>query len=184
MPERIEREIIMNAPAAAPPAGPAEQNHYELVRASRLSERLSDDETAVLAGVLTLARYVPGQVLASEGVADKRLHAIVDGSLLIVKHVGTPDETVLATLNAGDFAHGLGFLDDEPRYASLLATNSMSGRALVLEREKLESLIQTHPRVLYGVMCAIVRSVHQVQTRMAMQAIELTNYIVKQHGRY
>jgi hypothetical protein len=29
-----------------------------------------------------------------------------------------------------------------------------------------------------------VRTVHAAQTRLAMQAAELTNYIVKQHGRY
>ena len=58
------------------------------------------------------------------------------------------------------------------------------GRVLVLEREKLESLIDSHPRILYRVMCAIVRTVHRVQTRLSMQASELTNYIVKQHGRY
>lgn len=51
------------------------------------------------------------------------------------------------------------------------------------EREQLESLIDTHPRILYAVMCAIVRTVHRVQTRLSVQAGELTNYIVKQHGR-
>jgi hypothetical protein len=54
----------------------------------------------------------------------------------------------------------------------------------VLEREKLESLIETNPMVLYKVMCAIVRTVHRIQTRLSVQASELTNYIVKQHGRY
>jgi hypothetical protein len=29
-----------------------------------------------------------------------------------------------------------------------------------------------------------VRAVHHVQTRLSVQASELTNYIVKQHGRY
>ena len=93
-----------------------------------------------------------------------------------------PDETLVVTLNAGDFAHELGFLDGAERYASLLAATA--GQVLVLEREKLESLIDNHPRILYAVMCAIVRTVHRVQTRLAMQASELTNYIVKQHGRY
>ena len=51
-------------------------------------------------------------------------------------------------------------------------------------KEGLESLIVSHPRILYAVMCAIVRTVHQLQTRLAIQASELTNYIVKQHGRY
>ena len=33
-------------------------------------------------------------------------------------------------------------------------------------------------------MRAIVRATHALQTRLSMQAMELTNYVVKQHGRY
>jgi CRP-like cAMP-binding protein len=155
---------------------------FDAVKTCRLAEGLSAEDTAVLAGLMTLQACAPQQVLAREGEADTRLYAVVDGSLNIVKHAGTPDETLLVTLNAGDLAHELGFLDGAPRHASLLAASA--ARVLVLEREKLESLIDTHPRVLYRVMCAIARNVHRVQTRMAMQATELTNYIVKQHGRY
>ena len=163
----------MNTPASA---------LVDAVKASRLAQGLDDAQLAVLAGLLTLESVQPHQVLAREGSADNRLYVIVQGSLTIVKHMGTPDETLLVTLNAGDFAHELGFLDGAERYASLLAASA--GQVLVLEREKLESLIDTHPRILYAVMCAIVRTVHRVQTRLAMQASELTNYIVKQHGRY
>jgi CRP-like cAMP-binding protein len=163
----------MNAPAPA---------LYDAVKASRLAEGLTAEQVAVLAGQLRLESVQPQQVLAREGDADNRLYVIVEGWLAIVKHVGTPDETTLVTLKDGDFAHELGFLDGAPRYASLLAVTA--GQVLVLERERLESLIDTHPRILYGVMCAIVRTVHRVQTRLSMQASELTNYIVKQHGRY
>ena len=152
------------------------------VKASRLAQGLREDEVRVLAGLLTQESYASQQLLASEGSVDNRRYAIVEGSLQLVKHKGTPDETLLATLNVGDFAHELGFLDGAERYASLIAGSAT--RALVLEREALESLIETHPRILYHVMCAIVRTVHRVQTRLAMQATELTNYIVKQHGRY
>jgi CRP-like cAMP-binding protein len=155
---------------------------YDDVKASRLAEGMSADEARVLAGVLTQESYPAQHLLAREGSVDNRLYVIVEGSLNLVKHLGTPDETLLATLKPGDFAHELGFLDGAERYASLLAGTAV--RVLVLERERLESLIDTHPRVLYRVMCAIVRTVHRVQTRLAMQATELTNYIVKQHGRY
>ena len=162
----------MNLPAAL----------HDAVRASPLAKELTPDETAVLAGLLTLESYQPKQVLGREGAVDNRLFVVVDGSLGVVKHLGTPDETPLAMLGAGDFAHELGFLDGAPRYASLVATGA--ARALVLEREKLESLIDSHPRILYRVMCAIVRTVHRVQTRLSLQAAELTNYVTKQHGRY
>jgi CRP/FNR family transcriptional regulator, cyclic AMP receptor protein len=163
----------MNTPALA---------LHDAVKASRLAEGLSDEQVGVLAGLLRLESVQPQQVLAREGDADNRLYAVVQGSLVIVKHAGTPDESMLVTLGAGDFAHELGFLDGTPRYASLVA--AAPGQVLVLEREGLESLIDSHPRILYSVMCAIVRTVHRVQTRLSMQASELTNYIVKQHGRY
>lgn len=152
------------------------------LQASPLSAGLSPAQVAVLAGLLRLQAVSAGLVLGEEGQADNRLFAIVEGSLSIVKHRGTPDETLLATLKPGDFAHELGFLDGAPRHASLVVASD--GQVLVLEREQLESLIDTHPRILYAVMCTIVRSVHRVQTRLSLQASELTNYIVKQHGRY
>lgn len=155
---------------------------FEAAKASRLAAGLSDAQVTVLAGLLNLQTFQPHEVLAREGSTDNRLYVVVEGKLDVVKGLGTPDESLLFTLNAGDFAHELGFLDGAERYASLVA--SSPARVLMLEREKLESLIDTHPRVLYGVMCAIVRTVHRVQTRLAVQASELTNYIVKQHGRY
>jgi ribosome-associated toxin RatA of RatAB toxin-antitoxin module/CRP-like cAMP-binding protein len=164
------------------PMTPTDPQLYEAARACPLAKEMTDEQTAVLAGLLSLESFQAKQVLAREGTTDNHLYVVVDGSLGVVKHLGTPDETLIATLNSGDFAHELGFLDGAERYASLVA--STAARVLVLEREKLESLIDTHPRVLYAVMCAIVRTVHRVQTRLSMQASELTNYIFKQHGRY
>jgi CRP/FNR family transcriptional regulator, cyclic AMP receptor protein len=161
---------------------PTDTGLHEALRASRLTQDLSAEQAAVLAAVVRLANYRAKDVLAPEGDADNHLYALVEGSLGVVRHLGTPDEVLIATLHAGDFAHELGFLDGAERFASLVAATDV--RVLVLEREGLESLIDRHPRILYAVMRAIVRTVHQVQTRLSLQASELTNYIVKQHGRY
>jgi CRP/FNR family transcriptional regulator, cyclic AMP receptor protein len=154
----------------------------QATRASRLADGLTDDQVAVLAGVLQLQSCHAGEVLAREGTVDNHLYVIVDGTLAIVKHLGQDDEETLITLKAGDFVHELGFLDGKERYASLRAASA--AHVLVLERERLEALIDSQPRLLYAVMRAILRTGHGVQTRMAVQAAELTNYIVKQHGRY
>ena len=163
----------MNTPAPS---------QLDIVRASPLAQDMSADEAAVLASLVTLQSVPAKQVLAREGAVDNRLYVLVDGSLAVVKQAGTSEEAQLHLLAPGDFAHELGFLDGTERYASLVAASD--SHVLVLEREKLESLIDSHPRVLYRVMCAIVRVVHRVQTRLAVESSELTNYIVKQHGRY
>ena len=132
--------------------------------------------------VLLLVAFAGGDVLARQGAVDDRLVVVVDGTLDVIRHPDTPGQTVLATLHAGDFAHELGFLDGTPRYATLVATSPT--RVLMLDRARLESLIEVQPRVVYAVMCAILRAVHRLQTRLSVQAAELTNYVVKQHGRY
>lgn len=166
-------EMMMNS---------ADPTLLEAVRANPLCTGLDASQRAVLSTRLRLEAVQAAQLLAEEGQDDSRLFVIVQGSLCIVKHRGTPDETVLATLKPGDFAHELGFLNGAPRHASLVGASD--GQVLVLEREHLESLIDTHPRILHAVMCAIVRTVQRVQTRLSVQSSELTNYIVKQHGRH
>jgi len=154
----------------------------DIVRASPLGRDLSPAQAAVLAGLVELRACAANEVLAREGEVDDRLVVVVDGALEVVRHRGTPNETVLATLRAGELAHELGFLDGTPRYATLVAADA--GRVLVLDRARLENLIERDPRILYAVMCAIVRAVHRVQTRLSIQAAELANYVYKQHGRY
>ncbi len=175
-------ETSISSTTQGNPMDPDAKTIFDAARASPLAQDMSADEAAVLASLLTLQAVPARQVLAREGSPDNRLYVVVGGSLAIVKNLGTSDETTLHTLSSGDFAHELGFLDGAERYASLVAATD--ARVLVLERERLESLIDSHPRVLYRVMCAIVRIVHRVQTRLAIQSSELTNYITKQHGRY
>ena len=154
----------------------------QALSSSPLARDLSAPQIAALAGLMSLLVHQPHDIMAHEGAVDPYLFCVVDGSIDVVRHLGTPDETVLATLYAGDLAHELGFLDGMPRHASLVATSRTS--VLRLDRSALEGLIDSEPRILYAVMCAIVRNVHRVQARLLMQAAELTNYVVKQHGRY
>jgi CRP-like cAMP-binding protein len=88
----------------------------------------------------------------------------------------------LFSLARGDFVGELSFIDATPHYASVVATAPST--VLGLEREKLEALLASDPQVVYRVMRAIVRAVHQIQRRLSMQQTELMNYIYKQHGRY
>jgi CRP-like cAMP-binding protein len=154
----------------------------EALQASKLGAELNPQQVLMLAPLLQLQDCVAGQVLAREGDADTRLHAVVQGALQVVKGHGTPQAENLLTVGAGELTHELGFLDATPRYASLVADGG--SRVLQLERGQLERLVDTHPQILYKLMRAIVRAAHGAQARQSQQASELTNYIVKQHGRY
>jgi len=157
-------------------------DRLEVLRQSRLAAELTAEQCSVLADLVTLRDLTDGQVLVEEGTSDNHLYAIVRGLLCVVKNAGTPDEATFFTIGAGDFADELSFMDGSEHYASLVARGDT--RVLGLEREKLESLLTVRPDIVYKVMRAIIRAVHQVQRRLSMQSVELTNYIYKQHGRY
>jgi CRP-like cAMP-binding protein len=160
----------------------SDTNAYDALRATKLATELSDDECRALADLVTLRDLKQGESLAQEGTIDNHLYVILRGNLGIIKNAGTAHEVTINTLSAGDFVGEMGFMDGSELYASKVALGDT--QVLGLEREKLESLLTTRPVIVYRVMRAIIRVVHQIQRRLSMQQAELSNYIYKQHGRY
>jgi CRP-like cAMP-binding protein len=154
----------------------------EGLSASKLAVELNDEECRVLAGAMTLRDLKHGEVLIREGSADDHLYVVVSGVLGVVKGAGLEEEVTLNAIRPGNVVGELSFLDGATRYASLVALSDT--RVLGLSRADLEKLLDTKPKVVYHVMRAIVRVVHDIQRRMSMQTAELTNYLYKTHGRY
>lgn len=149
---------------------------------SKLAAELDDEERCILARAMTLRDLGHGEVLVQEGSADDHLYVVVNGVLGVVKGAGSEGEVTINAIRPGDVVGELSFLDGATRYASLVALSDT--RVLGLSRDALEGLLETRPKVVYHVMRAIVRVVHEIQRRMSMQTAELTNYLYKTHGRY
>jgi len=154
----------------------------DALRKSRLATELSEQETRMLAEQIAFRDLVPGEVLVAEGTSDNHLYVIVHGTLGALKSYGTSDSATLFELGAGDLVGELSFIDGTRHFASLVAT--VPTRVFGLERERLEALLPAQPGLVYRVMRAIIRTVHEIQRHMSMQSTELANYIYKQHGRY
>jgi CRP-like cAMP-binding protein len=149
---------------------------------SKLAIEMSDAQRAALAAVMTMRDLVQGEVLVREGDIDDHLYVVASGVLGIVKAAGTPNEVILNAVSPGDVVGELSFLDGATRFASLTAMSET--RVLGLSRGDLEGLLESNPQLVYRVMRAIVRVVHDIQRRLSMQTAELTNYLYKTHGRY
>jgi CRP-like cAMP-binding protein len=160
----------------------SEAGVFEALSKSKLAVELNDDEQRTLARAMTLRDLKHGEVLIREGSADDHLYVVASGVLGVVKGVGTDAEVTLNAIRPGDVVGELSFLDASTRYASLVALSDT--RVLGLSRAALEGMLDSHPKVVYHVMRAIVRVVHEIQRRLSMQTAELTNYLYKTHGRY
>jgi CRP/FNR family transcriptional regulator, cyclic AMP receptor protein len=155
---------------------------YDALRASRLATELSEAQCRTLAALITMRDLADGEVLVREGTSDTHLYALVSGALAVVRAAGGAEEVTLFGLIPGDLVGELSFLDDNVHYASVVSRGA--SRVFALDRAQLESLLDGEPHLVYRVMRAIVRRVHQAQHRLSAQSAELTNYITKQHGRY
>ena len=152
-----------------------------IVRGSSIASELTEEQCTILGRVVTRRTLKNDEVLIEEDQVDHCLYVIVSGALEVCRHSGG-DWISLHVLKAGDLAGELGFIDGQPHSASLRSIGPTE--VFILERGQFESLLESHPRIIYGVMRTILRTVHAILRRMNLQYIELSNYITKQHGRY
>jgi CRP-like cAMP-binding protein len=153
----------------------------ELVRNSALAIELTGDQCGALAALMSVRDLADGEILVRQGASDNHLYAVASGALAVARQ-SDGQWINLHVLTRGDLAGELGFMDSRPHYAALRAAGPT--QVLCLEREKLESLLERDPVIVYRVMRAIFRVVHVILNRLAMQTSELTNYVFKVHGKY
>ncbi|MGB5510744.1 MAG: hypothetical protein WBM87_03450, partial [Woeseiaceae bacterium] len=69
-----------------------------LVLRSSLGAELSEDDAAVLGGLMAVRELADGDYLIEAGATDNSLHVLLEGKLEVVKHTGAGDTTSLAVL--------------------------------------------------------------------------------------
>ncbi len=149
---------------------------------SMLDKNLSGDECQLFKDLGTVRDLQGGEVLIEEGKIDNSLHIVIAGNLAVTRQTAGGELLTLHILQQGELAGALGFIDGQEHSATLRAVGPT--RVFSLERTHFESLLETQPSIVYRVMRAIIRGVHNTLRRMNMQQLELTNYITQQHGRY
>ncbi len=158
-----------------------DQELFNAVRDSSLSEELDDDECRKLIGIVELHVLKDKAYLIKEGCDSQYLYGVMSGTLVVAKS-DVQGCVTLDTRKAGSIAGALSFVTGKPHTASIISRGE--SRVYSFERMDFESLMDTEPRLVYKVMKAIMRDMHEIILRMNIQHVELTNYISKQHGRY
>ncbi|MBK1649503.1 Crp/Fnr family transcriptional regulator [Rhabdochromatium marinum] len=157
-------------------------NEYsQMLAASPLGAELTDSEREALAAVMGSEQVPAGKVLVREGEDRRTLFVLAEGRLNVCKNVGGQEETVYQ-MRVGECAGTRAFIDGSARKAALCSeTDSW---VLTLEPDDFESLLETHPNVVYRVMRAIFRITHTNLMRVNLESAEMRNYLMKSGGRY
>jgi CRP/FNR family transcriptional regulator, cyclic AMP receptor protein len=154
----------------------------EAVARSALGAGLDARECAALAEKMGVQGMRQGELIVREGESRRTLFVLAQGRLSVCKASDGDRETRLYELRIGECAGTRAFLDGSDRKAMLRADTD--GALLTLEPDDFESLIESHPRLVYKVMRALFRVTHTNLMRMNLETAELRNYLMKTGGRY
>ncbi len=153
----------------------------DLVRASALGDELDKLEAQSLAAQMASRTVNDGEMLVREGGPERTLFVLVAGQLA-VSNVRGGNEQVAYVMNKGECAGARSFVDAMPRRVTLRAIGPTT--VYTLEPDRFETLIDSHPRIVYKVMRAMFRITHANLLRMNQEAQQLIEYVTKTHGRY
>ncbi|MBI3223386.1 MAG: cyclic nucleotide-binding domain-containing protein [Nitrosomonadales bacterium] len=156
----------------------------DTLRTSTITEELSDAEVEILAGLFEVKDYKSGEVIAQPGVENHDNLFILAHGDIEVKIKSGAEEATIHVLKPGDLAGMITFAGGEASQVSATLYSVGNTKVLSLDRAKFETLINSHPMIVYRVMRGVVRDVHSIVRRMNVQSNELSNYIFRSHGRY
>jgi CRP/FNR family cyclic AMP-dependent transcriptional regulator len=148
---------------------------------SALGQELERSECQVLASVMEIRHLQDGETLVKESDKDHHLFVLTDGKLEVYSQINGQDVKVY-TMKVGECAGTRAFVDRAPRRATLRAVGNTT--VYTLEPTAFESLLDSHPRVVYKVMRGLFRLTHMNLMRMNVETQQLSNYIQKTGGRY
>lgn len=148
---------------------------------STLGQELEKSDCDVLTTVMGVSQLKDGETLITEGENNSTLFVLIEGKLAVISNIEN-EEQVVYTMKTGECAGTRAFIDRAPRKATLRAIGNTT--VYTMEPGKFESLLDTHPRIVYKVMRALFRLTHSNLMRMNVESQQLSNYIHKTGGRY
>ncbi len=156
----------------------------DTLRTSTITEELSDAEVDILAGLFEVRDYKGGDIIVQPGDSQAdNLYILAHGDIE-VKIQSAEGAAIIHVLKPGDLAGMITFVGGEASQVSATLYAVGDTKVLSLERQKFETLINSHPMIMYRVMRGLARNMHGIVRRMNTESAELSNYIYRTHGRY
>lgn len=156
----------------------------DTLRTSTITEELNDAEVEIISGLFEVREYKAGESIIRPGLDQPDdLYILAHGEIQ-VKIQSSEGEAAIHVLKPGDLAGIITFAGGTSAHISATLVAVGPTKLLSMPRAKFETLVNTHPMIMYKVMRGVVRDVHGIVRRMNAQSAELSNYIYRIHGRY
>jgi len=157
----------------------------DTLRTSAVTEELNDSEVEILSQLFEVKDFNAGDVIMSPGDEQSdNLYILAHGSIDVKIDSDDSDGSMIHVLKPGDLAGIISFAGGAAKHVTATLCAVGVTKVLSMPRAKFETLVNTHPMLMYRVMRGVVRNVHGIVRRMNTQSVELSNYIYRVGGRY
>ncbi len=156
----------------------------DTLRASPVTEELSDAEVEILSELFEVQEFKAGDVIVKPNDEQPdNLYMLASGDIE-VRIESAAEKAVIHVLKPGDLAGMITFAGGAASQISATLYAVGPTKVLSMQRLRFESLLNSHPRLVYHVMRGIIRNMHGIVRRVNSESAELSNYIYKTGGRY
>lgn len=161
------------------------ENIITVLRRSTLIAELSDSEIETLVGLFTTRHYKSGEFIVKQGdcTLGDALLILVNGKVEVSAIVENEPVSMLLK-DSGDLARIISFVGSNMMEIDATLEVKEDCSVLLLERMRLESLLDTHHSIVYRVMRGLVRYTHSLARHKSAETKEMENYIYQLNGRF
>ncbi|MDD4930435.1 MAG: cyclic nucleotide-binding domain-containing protein [Gallionella sp.] len=157
----------------------------DTLRTSPVTEELSQAEVEILAELFEIQEYNTGDIIVQpKDEQPDNLYILANGEIDVKIESGSGEESTVHVLKPGDLAGMITFAGGAATQISATLYAVGSTKVLSMPRLRFESLLNSHPKLVYRVMRGIIRNMHGIVRRVNIESAELSNYIYKTGGRY
>ena len=146
----------------------------DVLRNSKLTEELENSDIEILANLCTVREYKAGESILQPGQAalNDAILALVSGDVEATAVTGG-ERITLHLVKSGEMAGIIGFVGGNGMRINATVFANTESKLIVLERFRLESLLNTHPSIVFSLMRGIARYVHCIMRRFSTQSSEM-----------
>ncbi|MFA6970955.1 MAG: cyclic nucleotide-binding domain-containing protein [Gallionella sp.] len=156
----------------------------DTLRTSPVTEELSEAQVEILAELFEVQEYKAGDIIVQPNDEQPDNLYILASGEIDVKIESSGEDSTVHVLKPGDLAGMITFAGGAATQVSATLYAVGPTKVLTMERTRFETLINSHPMLVYRVMRGIIRNMHGIVRRVNIESAELSNYIYKTGGRY
>ena len=161
------------------------ENILKALHRSTLTAELRESEIEILLGLLTTRHYKAGEFISRpEGCSLKDALLILVEGRIEVRAIVDDEPMVMHLKDSGDLARIISFVGSNIVKIDATIEAKEDCTVLLLERARLESLLDRHHTIVYYVMRGLVRYMHSLARHKSAETEEMSNYFYCLNGRF